>query len=213
MSIKIDLKIFLFILLFIITNQIEIYALVMFFAIIHELGHLLAGVSLGFKPKSINIIPFGLQIEFKVHFEDYNKKIKKGNELCLKRAIIAIAGPLTNLFIILICILCQIPNSENVIYANILIGIFNLIPIYPLDGGRIIKEILNIFLGLKNSYTYIKLISNITVIILTVVVSITVLYIQNIALVLIVLYLWYLVIRENRIMENRAKLYEGLLKE
>ena len=73
MSIKIDLKIFLFILLFIITNQIEIYALVMSFAIIHELGHLLAGISLGFKPKSINIIPFGLQIEFKVHFEDYNK--------------------------------------------------------------------------------------------------------------------------------------------
>ncbi len=210
MSIKIDLKIFIFILLFIITNQIEIYALVMFFAIIHELGHLLAGVSLGFKPKSINIIPFGLQVEFKVYAEDYNKKIKKGNELCLKRAIIAMAGPITNLFIILICMICQIPNSENVIYANILIGIFNLIPIYPLDGGRVIKEILNIFVGLKNSYTYIKLISNVTIILLTVIVSITVLYIQNIALILIVLYLWYLVIRENRMIENIIKLYENI---
>lgn len=210
MSIKIDLKIFIFILLFIITNQIEIYALVMFFAIIHELGHLLAGVSLGFKPKSINIIPFGLQVEFKVYVEDYNKKIKKGNELCLKRAIIAMAGPITNLFIILICMVCQIPNSENVIYANILIGIFNLIPIYPLDGGRVIKEILNIFVGLKNSYTYIKLISNVTIILLTVIVSITVLYIQNIALILIVLYLWYLVIRENRMIENIIKLYENI---
>ena len=41
MSLKIDLKIFIFIAIFLITNQIELYAIIMIFAFIHELGHFL----------------------------------------------------------------------------------------------------------------------------------------------------------------------------
>ena len=42
MSIKVDLKIFIFLLLFLITNQSAIYLLLLAFAIIHEIGHLIA---------------------------------------------------------------------------------------------------------------------------------------------------------------------------
>ena len=42
MRFRIDLKIFVFLILFYLTKQIEIYAMVMFFCIIHELGHLAA---------------------------------------------------------------------------------------------------------------------------------------------------------------------------
>ena len=49
----------------------------MLFAFIHEIGHLIIGILLGFKPMSINITPYGLQIEFKIHCEEYNKKIRK----------------------------------------------------------------------------------------------------------------------------------------
>ena len=45
MRFRIDLKIFLFIILFYFTKQIEIYAMIMFFAILHELGHLTARVT------------------------------------------------------------------------------------------------------------------------------------------------------------------------
>ncbi len=45
MSIKIDLKIFLFVILFWLTSQIEIYAILMIFALIHELGHLFVRTS------------------------------------------------------------------------------------------------------------------------------------------------------------------------
>ena len=44
MKFKIDLKIFIFLIIFLLTRQIEVYATIMFFAIIHELGHLLAGI-------------------------------------------------------------------------------------------------------------------------------------------------------------------------
>ena len=49
MSIKIDLKIFLFLFLFLLTSQIEIYIILMIFAILHEIGHLIAGLILKFK--------------------------------------------------------------------------------------------------------------------------------------------------------------------
>lgn len=47
MRFRIDLKIFLFIILFYCTKQIEAYAMIMFFAILHELGHLVARFIIG----------------------------------------------------------------------------------------------------------------------------------------------------------------------
>ena len=100
MQIKIDLKIFLFLLIFVITRQIKIYAILMLFALIHELGHLVTGLILGLKIEEISVVPVGFSIRFKTESKDYNKKIKKANLLSLKKMVIAIAGPITNLIII-----------------------------------------------------------------------------------------------------------------
>lgn len=51
MSVKIDLKIFLFAIIFYFTKQIKIYALLMILALVHELGHLVCGICLGLKLK------------------------------------------------------------------------------------------------------------------------------------------------------------------
>ena len=66
MRFRIDLKIFLFIILFYFTNQLELYALIMIFAILHELGHLLAGVLNGMRPEKLEIKPYGVSILFKL---------------------------------------------------------------------------------------------------------------------------------------------------
>ena len=58
MRFRIDLKIFLFIILFYFTKQLELYALIMIFAILHELGHLCAGLISGFKPEKLEIKPY-----------------------------------------------------------------------------------------------------------------------------------------------------------
>ena len=46
MRFRIDLKIFIFLVLFYFTKQIELYGYMMFFAFIHELGHLITGLLL-----------------------------------------------------------------------------------------------------------------------------------------------------------------------
>ena len=208
----IDLIIFIFLIIFYFTKQIEIYAMIMLFALIHELGHLLAGLLMGMKPEKIELMPFGVSISFKIKVEEYNKKIKKGNMLEIKKILVALAGPLTNFIIIIIAsnINIDLFKALIIIYTNFLIMIFNLLPIYPLDGGRILKGILHINFGIKKSEFYTNIISKITVAIITMLSSVLILYIHNIAITLIDMYLWYLVIKEDIIYKKREKILENI---
>ena len=218
MRLKIDLKIFLFLFLFLLTSQIEMYIILMIFAIIHELGHLVAGLILKFKPEEVKLTPVGLQIRFKIDSREYNEKIKEARSLNIKKAIIALAGPLTNLIIAVVTIIigyfnANIQNTyiyQIIIYANFLIAMFNLIPIYPMDGGRVLNELLKIFIGNKKAYKITYIVSKTILILLTAVASILVLYIQNIAIVIILAYLWYLEVIEIR-RYNRRKNIEKII--
>lgn len=214
MKFKIDLKIFLFIIIFYFTKQIETYAIIIFFAIIHELGHLIAGLALGMKPESIKLIPFGLSISFKLNPRDYNKKIGTGNLFEIKKIIVAVAGPLINFFIILIAshINLNIFSNLIIIYVNLLIMLFNLIPIYPLDGGRILKGILHMFVGKKESDKYTNYISFVSLLILTFLGSIEIYYLKNIAIFFIIIFLWILYITEDIIHKRRLKIYNLIEK-
>lgn len=218
MSLKIDLKIFLFLFLFLLTSQIEMYIILMIFAIIHELGHLVAGLILKFKPEEVKLNPVGLQIRFKIDSREYNEKIKEARSLNIKKAIIALAGPLTNLIIAVVTIIIgyfnvNIQNTyiyQIIIYANFLIAMFNLIPIYPMDGGRVLNELLKIFIGNKKAYKITYIVSKTILILLTAVASILILYIHNIAIVIILAYLWYLEVIEIR-RYNRRKNIEKII--
>ena len=209
MKFKIDLKIFIFLFIFLLTRQIEVYATIMFFAIIHELGHLFAGLLLGMKPEKIEIKPYGISVSFKIFYDDYNKKIRKGNLLEIKKIIVALAGPITNFIITLIIWNLEIGvfNKLLIIYSNILLILFNFLPIYPLDGGRIIKGLLHITFGKRKSEKYINNISFICLIILTLIGSIAVYSMKNIAIFLIIICLWGIYIKQDIIYRRRNKIY------
>ena len=214
MRFRIDLKIFIFLIIFYFTKQIEIYTMIMLFALIHELGHLLMGLLMGMKPEKIELMPFGVSISFKIKVEEYNKKIKKGNLLEIKKIVIALAGPLTNFIIIIIAnnLKIDIFKSLMIIYTNFLIMIFNLLPIYPLDGGRILKGILHINFGIRTTEFYINIISKIMVAIITILSSILILYVHNVAILFIDLYLWYLVLKEDVKYKKREEIYNKILE-
>ena len=129
------------------------------------------------------------------------------------------AGPLTNFIIATIMIAIAQINIDLqytyifslIVYSNLLIAMFNLIPIYPMDGGRVVKEILSIILGKTKAYKITYMISKTVLILLTAAASIAILYIHNIAILIIIAYLWYLEIAEIR-KYNRRKNIEKLLR-
>lgn len=126
--------------------------------------------------------------------------------------IISIAGPLTNIIIFIIAFFLKINNDlkTEIIYINAIIAIFNLIPIHPLDGSRIFKNLFKLYIGNKKAYEYTNIISNTVLIIFTIFCSVFILYAKNIAILLILIYLWLIAINENKCQKIRTAIYEKI---
>ncbi|SKB11631.1 putative enzyme [Planktothrix sp. PCC 11201] len=113
-------------------------ALLLFASVLlHELGHSLVAQSQGIRVNSITLFLFGGVAA-----------IDKESKTPGQAFQVAIAGPLVSfsLFFILNLVAQLLPNS-SLIYAvvgelariNLVLGIFNLIPGLPLDGGQVLK--------------------------------------------------------------------------
>ena len=101
-----------------------------------------------------------------------------------------------------LAILCQYIKFryitiEEAVYSNMLIFLFNMLPIYPLDGGRIVKGLLHIKMGEIKAEEISNKISYITIILVTIFCSISVYYFQNFAIFLICIFLWRIVLKEK----------------
>lgn len=118
--------------------------------ILHELGHVRAAFHFGIPTKKVTLLPIGGVAQ-----------IERMPEKPKEEFIVAIAGPLVNVAIALILfIVFPITEMYNAAYtassvsisyatfplylfsANIVLFLFNLIPAFPMDGGRILRSLL-----------------------------------------------------------------------
>lgn len=131
------------------------------FVILHEYGHCIAAKYLQVPVKDIIIFPLGGMA-----------RIRLVNLRPLHEFIIAIAGPFVN-FVFLVFLSAyglwqrydQLPANQFppiifviLFFCNAALLIFNLIPVFPMDGGRILRSILHGILGNNLQATRISVI-------------------------------------------------------
>ena len=138
---------------------------------------------------------------------NYNKKILKGNLLILKKIFILIAGPFVNLIFIIIFFL---RGKEELVYINMFIFLFNMMPIYPLDGGKIVENVLNIVGGKLKSLEITMAISKIAFIVFTALNIYLMVNTKNIIYLFAIFYLFFLFIKEEKNIKIKIKMYKIL---
>ena len=130
-----------------ITGYFKYFTLYTLIILVHELGHVFAGLILKWPIEKVTLYPFGCMTTF-----------NKINSSFYEEFLVLIYGPL---FQILFNYLYPLPYSKFIL-------IFNLLPIYPLDGSKLLLLVLNILFSYYTSYIVIYLISIITILTLCV---------------------------------------------
>ena len=131
---------------------VAVVAVIILFAsvILHELAHSIMATRYGIKVRQIILFIFGGVSDIEEEPRDFRKEFK-----------IAIVGPLTSfalagIFLLLSFLIESIASGNNApitfratdailsygALVNLMLGAFNLLPAFPLDGGRILRTVL-----------------------------------------------------------------------
>jgi Peptidase family M50. len=133
----------MFALISILTGHFKSFTFLTLLILIHEIGHILAGLICKWKIKRVIILPFGCMTEFN---ELLNKPI-------YQEFFILIMGPIFQIIF-------------SYFYSNpyhIPLLLFNLLPMYPLDGSKLIFLLWNKIGSYYNSYKVLFMISYLTI--------------------------------------------------
>lgn len=115
-------------------------------AVIHEMGHSICASSRGYQLKRLVLMPYGAVIRGDTKDMNYYDE-----------TLIALSGPFVSLFVgvILVSLWWLVPDlypyTEVCVLANLTIATVNLLPAYPLDGGRVLLAVLSCYLPRKKS--------------------------------------------------------------
>jgi Zn-dependent protease len=120
-------------------SEVALILLVFSCVLLHELGHALAARRYGIRTRDIILLPIGGVA-----------RLERMPDQPRQEMVVAIAGPLVNVAIagVLIAIARGVPSLDELVSGDMLhtlllinIGmiLFNLIPAFPMDGGRVLR--------------------------------------------------------------------------
>lgn len=164
-NIKIQIEFgFVIVLAFALISNNDDVLYVLLFSSLHEIGHLVTLYLFGGKAEKLNVSFYGIGL------------INKCNLSFAKEMIFLLSGVIVNIVFASFSVCRQI---------NLSLAIINLLPIYPLDGGRAFKLILNNLFSLNFSDFVYYLISSFVALLII----IYCIYSKNIGLIVILGYL------------------------
>lgn len=147
-----------------VVHRAAVASLIYLSFIAHEMGHLVVGLAHGCRTYRINVYA---HTSASVAFRHSNN---------LRAAVlISLAGPITSILASLIALLLNhfnIPYSFEAFVINAAIGIYNLIPAYPLDGGKILKALIRSHTGNPRQASLIAIKISVLIVVLGLLLSI-----------------------------------------
>ena len=161
------------------------------FILFHELSHMFMASVFG---KEIDIFKFsisGVNIKFK---EESNKK----NINILKEILIYIVGPFSNVFLAML-----LKNNIMIFQMNLFLAFINILPIYPLDGYNILRNIFYIFFSKKKSNIILECTNKFVFIIMLVIALLQVIFLKNPSIIIFSIYIFF--INQNSKKDRRYK--------
>jgi stage IV sporulation protein FB len=154
-KIKIHPLFWLTIVIGLLTAHVKELLILFLLVFIHEMGHVLAAHYFGWRIQKVELLPFGGVAVMEEH----------GNKPLREEVIVLIAGPLQHVWIMLLCYgLFQAGIMEGELYHflmwnNVTLLSFNLIPIWPLDGGKLLFCLLSTRYAFRLAHYYTLLLS------------------------------------------------------
>ncbi|WP_062318964.1 site-2 protease family protein [Halolactibacillus sp. JCM 19043] len=141
---SIDISWLLFVIVVILTGQLTNYLVLLVIMCWHECGHFLTALYFKWPIKELRLFMFGCVMETDAFLM---RPLKE-------QWLVVLAGPLQHVAIFFACLfLKQSAQPMTVIdfamRANVTLVCFNLLPIWPLDGGKIIYLLCNLRLPFK----------------------------------------------------------------
>lgn len=180
------------------------YVLVMF---LHEMAHAFVARRLGYNIKNIKLIPFGICLNM------------NSCDLVPKDEIkIALAGPVVNLILVLITLSLWwvFPYTYNYTYlfcyCNFITATFNLVPAFPLDGGRVLLSVLKQKVTTNVAIKFCKVVNIVMIIVLLGLFILSCFYSINLTFLFVILCLLSGVLDNNK-MSKYTLINYGVLKK
>ncbi|MFP7493501.1 M50 family metallopeptidase [Terribacillus saccharophilus] len=143
-----------FLLLAVLTGMLMEVLILFVIVFMHEMGHFLAARHFRWRIRRIMLWVFGGVMETE----------EQGNRRALEEAVVILAGPAVHLVLYIVIYVLDGTSSpeavlETALMYNTTILLFNLLPIWPLDGGKLLGLMLSLQLPYRKAHTITILIS------------------------------------------------------
>jgi Zn-dependent protease/CBS domain-containing protein len=180
--------------------------------LLHELGHSLAAIGYGIPVKDITLLPIGGVA-----------RLERMPEKPLHELVVALAGPLVNVILVglllpVVAVLARFQGEGFswsmltqpgllgllvfLLTANISLAVFNMIPAFPLDGGRVLRAALGFFMDYQRATQTAVMVGRI----LAIGLGLFALYDGQIFLALIAMFIFFVGSQEGQMVAARGML-------